>query len=240
LTTSEQGFTLLELIVVVVLLGFLSGVFLTRFESLLPWRQKEELRTFLNTWEFVYREALAKGEAYRLVLDLDRNSYAVLREVPLDRSTVRQVDYLKNLRTRGEQRRREQEEQLVSTEEEFKQEDERDAGSLEYLFFDFAYQDPFGNVRLSRPTEFPNLAEPKQLPESVVLSDVVFRSELIEKGKVNVRFSSRGASDFVVVHFRVASEPYTAVMNPSTGELKLDSGYLDYDWSHGRDQGRHS
>ena len=232
-THDAAGFTFVELATVVVLFGVMALMVVGRFDSMSDWRAQQGFRAFLNTWEFVFREALAQREPYRLVIDLDSNSYSVFREVPQTTSAVVQVDFLKNLRTRGEQTRREQErgKDLESLDEELKREDDRQTESLESLFYEFAYSDPNGNVRLARPLDLPQLAEPKQLPNGISFRDVKLGTEIIEKGEATIRFSPLGASDFAVVHIKNGEETFSAILNPSTGELDVKNGYIDYEWT---------
>lgn len=228
----SRGFTLVELVMVTLLFGLISLMVVNRFDSIFSWRQQQGFRSFLNTWEFVFREALARRTAYRLIINLDDQSYSVVREVDEIATASRQVDYLKNLRTRSERDRRAQSEseELLSIDEEFKREDDRQAESLEKLFFQFAYRDPHSNVRLARPLEFPQLAEPVKLPNGVRFQNVKLYSELIDRGNAAIRFSPRGAADFAVVHIDSGGQPFSAIMNPSTGELVVKSGYIDYEW----------
>lgn len=236
----ERGLTLIEIAAVILLFGLMAALSVSKFDSLAGWRSQYGFRSFLNTWEFVFREAQTRREAYRLIIDIDRGQYSVLREIPLRGTAARQVDFLKNLRTRGEQERREREstKELLSLEDEFRQEDERQSESLESLFYEFAYSDPSGSVRLTRPLDFPQLAEPKELPEGIIFRDVKLGPELYEKGEVAIRFSPLGASDFAVVHIESDGQVFSALLNPSTGELELQSGYIDYEWTFSNDKER--
>lgn len=237
----EAGFTLVEMIFVVVIIALISTFVVTRFDSLLIWKQKGDLRAFLNTWEFLFNEALARGESYRLVIDLDNNSYFVRREVAEQGDTVRQVDHLTNLRTKGEKERRgrREEEYELSLDEEFKEEDARQSGALDSLFYGSIYADPEANLRLAIPLEFPALAERKTLTDGLYIRDVRTQEDEAKKGQVFIRFSPRGASEFAVVHFTIRDHVFTAFMNPSTGEVALRDGDLNFEWTLGNEQ-RHS
>lgn len=230
----ERGFSLVELVMVILLVGLMSVVVVSRSDQILFWRDEQSLRTFLNTWEFIFQEASGRHEAYRLVIDLDEQSYWVLREVRENRTVARQVDYLKNLRTERQRARREQQRQsdLQSVAEEIEQDTDRQAQSLEVLFFESVYPDPLGNIRLARPLEFPSLADPTKLSGGVRIIDVKLQSELRSSGQVQIRFHPQGAADFALVHFEKSDgSAVSAILNPSTGKLMIQPGYIDYEWT---------
>lgn len=232
----HKGFTLVELVLVILLIALISTLAATRFESIQIWKLKGDIRKFVDTWEFLYNEALARGDAYRLVLNLDENSYYVRREVPQTDNTIRQVDYLENLRTKGERERRakkKEEEERLSLEEEFAAEDERQNRPVETLFYEFIFADPGSSIRLAAPLEFPNLAKERKLIADVSFTDVTTRIGKVEDGKAVIRFSPSGASEFAVVHLKANEQEFTAVMNPASGEVTIHPGYKDFEWTLG-------
>ncbi len=238
---NSAGFTLVEIAVVVLLFGIMALLVLQRTNSIGSWREEQGLRKFLNTWQFVFSEAIARGEGYRLVVDLDRQQYWVLREVPESGTVARQVDYLRNLRAKSEQERRDraEHENLPSIEEEFSEADKTDSKSLEVLYYDTAYRDPYGSVRLGRPLNAPSLADPIELPSGIRIRDIKLQSETHTSGQVAIRFQSQGAADFALVHLqRENGEIESAILNPSTGNLMLQRGDIDYDWKLGQQGGK--
>ena len=235
----QQGFTLIELSLVIVIIALISSLVVSRFDSIVFWRIKGDMRKFVNTWQFLFQESLGRGESYRLVIDLDANTYFVRREVPVGDRTFVQVDRLKNLRLKSEQARRDQQElnNLPSLDEEYREQDYRESGSLETLFYDYVFADPEGNVRLAMPLEFPSLAEQAELTKGLRFLDVRAHGERQDRGQVFIRFSPRGASEFAVVHLRALDDIFTVVMNPSSGEVSVHKGYADFEWSLGNEQG---
>ena len=232
----QRAFTLIELVFAIVIIALISALAVTRFEPLQQWKQKGELRKFVDTWEFLYNEALARGQAYRLEIDLDTESYYVRREIQLQQSESKQVDYLQNLRTKSEQDRRakREEEELSSIKEEYKEEDERLTQTVEKLYYDYLLADPEGSIRLGRPLEFPSLAETKSLPPGLEFRDVKTRKGKKTDGRVSIRFSPKGAAEFAVVHLIAGERVFTAFMNPSSGEVSIRDGDQDFDWLRGK------
>jgi prepilin-type N-terminal cleavage/methylation domain-containing protein len=231
---AQSGFTLIELVFVIVLIGILGVAAANRIDSVIVWRQKSDIRKFLSTWEFLYTEALARGNGYRLVMNLDNNTYYVRREVPITRTNVTDVDYLSNLRTKGEQARRalEEEEEIQTLDEEFEEEDLREGLPLDVLFYQSLYADPHGSLRLAQPLEFPSLAKKTTLTNGLRFHKVSTRRGTDTEGQPFIRFSPRGASDYAVVYFTTEDEHiFTAFMNPATGAISIKEGEHEYEWT---------
>jgi hypothetical protein len=230
------------LLLVIALVALISTFAATRLTAIGGWKLEGELRRFSSTWQFLFNEAYGRGETYRLVLNIDENYYQVLREVQLDRNEVRNVDYLKNLRTRREQERRKEEEneKLASLDEEFTAYDRTQSGPIDGQYYRTKFRDVYADVRLSRPLEFPKLADKKHFVPGLKVRDVFMQGadEPIDEGEVIFRFSPQGASDFAVIHFTLGTgeeeeedlQIYTAVSHPATGNLSLVFGDKEYKW----------
>jgi prepilin-type N-terminal cleavage/methylation domain-containing protein len=227
----ERGFTLLEIVVVAVLMALIATLVSQRFGTVYLTRQRSEVRKFANAWETLFNEAIIRGEGYRLIIDLDDNSYYVRREVALRGLAVTNVDYLKNLRTKSErERRKRREEELSSVSTELEREDQRQGESLDSLYYEYLYADPNGPVRLTRPLEFPALAEAKPLIGGLAFTRVKTAAGEMTEGEVAISFSPRGASSFAVVYLKGERGDFTVFMNPSSGQMEIRYGVIDYDW----------
>jgi prepilin-type N-terminal cleavage/methylation domain-containing protein len=212
-----KGFTLLELIVVILIIGVISTLAASKLESVAGWKQKSEIRAFANLWEFLYAESLARRESYRLSLDLDNGSYFVRREVSLDRDSIKQVDYLKNLRTRGEQRRRRESENqnLLSLDDELRADEDRRSIPLEVSYYAALFSDPNEEKRLAIPVEFPSLAQNKVFPQGLRVRDVRTETGHFERGDIVFNFSPNKMSPSALIHFAVDnSNVYSVYLNP--------------------------
>lgn len=227
----QDGFTLVELVVVVALIAVIGTLSVQRLGSILGWQHESEIRELSATWQFLHNEASARSESYRLVINLSENSYYVLREVPLDPGESVQVDYLKNLRTKGEQERRAEEERkdLKSVEEEFEEEDKRQSGALDALYYQSRFRDPNAGVRLSPPLEFPSLAEKKQLSDGLEIRDVILDGEEVESGTIILRVAG-AASQFALLHLAAGEQIFTVYNNPATSVVEVKGGDLDFEW----------
>jgi hypothetical protein len=233
--------TLVEVALVVILIGVLSTLAFGRIEYMVMAKQRGEIRRLLGTWEMLYNEALARGEAYHLIIDIEKNSYYVRREITAKQSVVQQVDYLANLRTKGEQERRRDaaEKEILSEEEEFAREDARQGLDLETLFYLSLYPDPEGRSRLAIPLQFPSLAKENVLAEGIVIRDIKTEDGLMDRGKASIRFSPRGSSEFAVIHFVLEGEHViTALLNPWTGEAQVRDEDIDFEWTMDKRQAK--
>lgn len=212
----------------------MSTLAVSKFNSLQGWRVKGGVRNLMTTWELLYNEASSKNRNYRLIIDLDEQTYFVRREVVAQGFEAQQVDYLKNLRTKGEQKRRAQQEveNLGTLEEEFREDDFRQGAELDKLFFETIFADSGSIVRLARPLAFPKLAEPTILPEGLVIESVKVRGKTYTDGQPFIRISGRTGSDFAVIKIKVGEDQeLTMVNDPGTGTFRLAPGNIDYEWS---------
>ena len=229
---SSRGFTLIELIAVIAIIAVLSGFAAWRVDAVTTRRQKGEIRKLLAVWEQLYQESVARGTAYRLVIDIDDNSYFVRQEVMPEGIQIRQVDLLKGLRTNKERARRKRSEQedLNTIDEEFALEAQREQQGLESLFYQSLYIDP-SSAKLIQPLEFPSLGANQELGDLVKILDVVLEEGPVDKGQVSIRFSPRGGSDFATIHFQINDQVITVVLNPWTGKPLTTTKTIEYDWT---------
>lgn len=220
---AEKGFTLIELVLVVVILAVITTVAASRFSSLTGWKQESELRYFSSLWRQLFNEAYGRGETYRLVVNLDENYYQVFREIPLPPGKSVNVDLLSNLRTKREKERRAKEdaENIISVEEGFKKEDERTAESLDIQYYSVRFRDLNTAVELGHPLEFSNLVEKKYFTDGLRIRDIERGEEKIEEGQVIFRFTPQGSSDAATIFFSLNEQVFKAKSEPTSGNLKI-------------------
>ena len=188
--------------------------------------------------ELLRQESISRGESHRLIVNLNNDSYRVLREVPRQPGESTEVDYLKNLRTRKEQERREveeEEEQLLSLEDEFVEEDLRQSGALDVLYYQAVFRDPLADVRLAVPLQFPTLAKWKKLSAGLSFRDIVINGEKFTDGRAEIRFSSQHVAQLAVIHFSSGDAIFTLAVKPESGSVEVygkDVSYNDAigDW----------
>jgi prepilin-type N-terminal cleavage/methylation domain-containing protein len=172
----QKGYTLLELIAVVVLLALLSTFFVSRFTFNTSWSVDSSLRDLRNRIEFVLQDSLSRQVSYQIEFNVQENSYQVWEIKPLETGDVQQVDTLAGMRSSREQERRAQREELqagLSMEEEFAREIFHDARPLDELFYQKIFDDPFGAHRRVPSLEYPGISEKVYLPPEVQITEVL-------------------------------------------------------------------
>jgi type II secretory pathway pseudopilin PulG len=226
----EKGLTLVELAVIVLLLGVFSAIVVTRFDAISAYRQNGELRTFLNTWQFLLNEAAADGNSYRLIVDLDSNSYLVRQEIPLPPEATENVDLNKGLRLRSEKerRKRKEDEGALTPDEAFRLLDEQErVRSLDELFALSVYVDPGNNVVLSQPINFPSMGQEQGFSGSIKIQSVTVDGVEINRGRASLHFTPQGAQNIAVITFNIDGQIRSALLNPLSGESQLITGATD-------------
>ena len=224
--------TIIELILVVVIIALISVVLATRTGMLDAWQEQKDVRSIINTLELLFAQSQAQNESYRIIFDIDNNTSQVLREIPLRTDDIVEVDLLSNLRTKGEQERRKEEEQDKFQELEtfYAAEEERLNDSLDLLFYETMFSDT-ENIQLTPPPAFPGLAQKKELSSGLKILRIQLFNETFESGEAIVRFRGSGAASFLVIYLQGETEIYTIHLDPTTGRVSSEIGEKSFDWN---------
>jgi prepilin-type N-terminal cleavage/methylation domain-containing protein len=79
----NEGFTLIELVLVVALIGVIAAIVLPRLDPFLPERRlKSAVRLLSGTISLAYGEAIAKNKTYRLYFDSVKDMYWITEVTP--------------------------------------------------------------------------------------------------------------------------------------------------------------
>ena len=73
----ESGFTLIEILVVIVLIGSFLLIAVPKFQDITDVNLKTSSRNLSGTIKYLYNEAVFKKNIYKLVFDLDNDEYWV-------------------------------------------------------------------------------------------------------------------------------------------------------------------
>lgn len=219
-TRPVRGFTLIELILVMAIVGLTLGLMTVRLGAIDFWREQASIRRLREAIAVLNNQAVLDQSVYRLEFDLQGNSF---------RAGVMRPDSAMGLSvsTAGGQ-----------------------AGinldPLEAQLADILSPETApGATMIPPPREsaLAALAEPTKLGGRYVLLDVVtadgkFSREDTDAPKPGLRFSPRGVSDFGVIHISTGGDSaITIVANPWTGLAELYPGYKEFEWATGSQSG---
>jgi prepilin-type N-terminal cleavage/methylation domain-containing protein len=204
------GFTLIELVLVIVVVGLSMGLLSVRLGAVDFWREQSTLRKLTETIVLLNNQAILDQQFYRMEFDLKGNSFKV---------GVMRPD---NAGLAGTSNGRQA------------------AFNLDTLEEDLALllsPESSSSATMIPPPSMPSLAEATKLGGRYVLLDVVtsegkFSRDAEDIPNPAIRFSPRGVSDFGVIHISTGGETaITILANPWTGLAEVYPGYRDFKWT---------
>jgi len=205
---SRQGFTLIELILVIAVVSALLLFGLRKTSSAQFWRRQAALRELSETMRFLFHQAVADQSFYQIEFDLERGTYTVGAIRPEPESDKRF------------------------------QELAADAGNITLELNAFLNPSYGETHTVIPPPNFPSLGKPRQLPAGITFEEIYTPkgwTRRSEKKKVRIRFSPRGFSEFMVIHLLLGGEgKKTIVNNPFTGLTQIFDDWKDYKWTFGK------
>lgn len=204
---SEAGFTLIELILVIVIVGLATGLLTVRLGAFDFWKEQTTLNKLKETIVLLNNQAVIDQAFYRLEFDLEENLFrvGVMREEDPNVNVVAGVN-LAPL---------EQEESLL----------------LSPSMPSGATMIPPPSIpSLAQPTKFPGRL---RVDDVVTRRGKAVRGE--GRGNPYLLFYPSGFSDFGVIHIsRGENSAVTILSNPWTGLAEEYPGYKEFKWTLGR------
>lgn len=206
---SSAGFTLLELVVVLVIIGVASALIGLRSGSFSYWKDEGQLRRIRETIEFLYYQAVIDQEFYVLRIDLDNQSYRV--------GVLRTEEAAEN-------------EQVSSRAQ---------GGGILDLELAAVLSPAYGlEDSMIPPPSLPSLYESVELNSGSSFDLVRTMRETKQKsegGTASIFFSPRGFSEFAVIQLSLSSgKPVTILVNPFTGLTEQFPDHRDFEWKYGK------
>jgi len=206
-----RGFTLVELVLVIAIIGVTFTLVATRSGTFDLWKERDFERSFSETIVFLHHQAISDQSFYRLEIDFDQNTW--------------QIGVMKN-----EEENNENLADLAA-----------DAGNLSLELAAFLSPSVGQTQSMIPPPGFPSLADPKKIPPRILFDDVRTMRGLAtrtEGGKAYIMFSPVGFSEFAVIHLRYPGDKITTILvNPFTGLTEIFNEYKDFQWKYsGADQ----
>ena len=204
----NTGFTLLELIVVVLIIGVASTLMALRLGTFTFWEHEGFIRKLSETIAFLHHHAVVDQTFYRMEFNFEESSYSVGAIQTNDESTSELIGLASEL------------------------------GILSVELAAFMSPSLGKTQTIVAPPSFPSLAEPVIAPRGVFFQDIRTMRGKQEPGdgvRPYIIFSPRGFSEFSVIHIRLTGEAVvTILVNPFTGNTEIIREYKDYEWTYGR------
>lgn len=204
-----SGFTLIELVIVIGIIGITMALFLSRSNTAKHWAQENAIRKLSETIVFLYGQAVADQAYYRLEFDLQTSSYAIgiMKPEPSSDDRLQQIA--------------------------------ADAGVLTLELAAFLSPSLGESQTIIPPPDYPSLAKPVSLAPDILVQDVhtMRGQQSLEAGDntAYILFSPRGFSEFAVIHLRLTGDrPVTILVNPFTGLTEVYRDYREFEWTYGR------
>jgi prepilin-type N-terminal cleavage/methylation domain-containing protein len=205
--SNSRGFTLIELIIVVTLVGVTLGLLSSRLGTLDPWKERSALRRISELVVFLNNQAVMDQAFYRLEFDFESNSYRVGVMRPDD--SLLANPYAQNLSAL---------------------ENELAAMLSPSLDGESTMIPPPSFPSLAKPTLLPG----KLRFMDVVTPRGTARAEDRREERPFLLFSPRGTSEFGVIHLTMSDgRQSTILVNPWTGLAEVYNAYKEFQWTLG-------
>lgn len=207
LSKDQRGFTLLELVLVIVIIGLAAGLFVVRLGVLDFWKERTALRKLSETIVLLNNQAVMDQAFYRMEFDLEKNQYAVGVMRPED--TVTQTSMPINLPPL----------QLEL------------AALLSPNVADGSTMIPPPTMpSLAQPLQLPGRMV---FMDIVTPRGKVTRND--NRENPSLMFSPRGFSEFGVIHISLGeNSAITILVNPWTGLAEVYPEYKEFKWTLGK------
>ncbi len=208
-TASQRGFTLLEIVIVVVLMALLALSVSSGFGLLTRYRESQFITDLAQTLEFLHAEALSSQQFYQIEFDLVRKSWHVGLLQPDDQQsstvpatgvgilTMELADFLNP-----------------------------PLGNAQ------AFMIPPDFPSLAKERIMPGTGGFADIvtPRGKITPETGEKPYII--------FSPRGFTEFSVLHMTLQNSTFiTLVTNPFTGEIEIHDGYKEFRWSFDTPEG---
>jgi prepilin-type N-terminal cleavage/methylation domain-containing protein len=212
--SSNFGFTLIEIAVVILIIGLVYSLVFTRSSYATYFREEGFLRQLTETISFLHQRAEIDGKAYKLEFNFtesltsnERGYWYRVREIP-----VRVV----------------QNNNITSS-----------TGILSRQLSQLITSDIDLESNGVEPQNFPSLKEKVFLPDTLTMTDIRLQGGVITEHSSeelpSIFFSPQGFSDFAVLHFEnQAQAPITILVNPFSGICTIYKEFKDFEWTFGR------
>ena len=208
----KRGFTLIEIVVSMAVIGLVLGVVISRMDSVLSLEMKSATNRLAATMRYLYNKAATEGLYIKLVLDMEENAYWV--EATTDPFVISAGEEMEAKIAAADKRKDEEEEGEEEGEEAAL--DEGEVPKLKPHKPVFTQVDSY-------------LLKPTKLPGTVFFKDVYVEHNrhVTEGGQESIYFFPNGYVEHAVINFRDEDDEtnYSLETNPISGRVSIESQY---------------
>lgn len=230
---SRGGFTLLEIVVALAVVGLVLGVVISQMDTMLDWDMKKASGKLASTIRYLYNKSASEGLYIRLVLDIEENTYWV--EATTDQFTLSSGENEKKKKD-DKKSQDKKSENNKSKEEQAAAEKKQAEGSAAQSGKNSSLLP--GEVEPLKPHEpvFNQvddfLLKPTKLPDTVFFKDVYVEHEkgAVAGGKVAIHFFPNGYVEHAVINLRDEGDKtnYSLETNPVSGRVSVEENYRQF------------
>ncbi len=210
-TDKARGFTLIELILVIAIIGITFSLVLTNLGSSAFWRQDAAIRKLNELIRFLHHQAISDHRYYRLEFNLEEQTY---------RAGAMESDIM----TRNDLTA------LVAA----------DVDDITLELNAKLHPSLGETYMMIPPPDYPSLFDPVPFPEGAGVTWIrTMRGDhvALDGGTAYIQFSPQGFSEFAVVQLTMANgAPFTIVVNPFTGLTQTYNEHREFEWTYGKNR----
>jgi general secretion pathway protein H len=226
---SRSGFTLLEIVVALAIVGLILGVVISQMDTMLDWDMKKASGKLASTIRYLYNKSATEGLYIRLMLDMEENAYWI--EATTDQFTLSSGENEKKKKDKDKGDKKSDEEKQnkdQAAKEKEKPEGGKDEDTNKGTLLP-------GQIETLKPHEpvFSQvddyLLKPTKLPDTVFFKDVYVEHEKgpVGSGKVAIHFFPNGYVEHSIINLRDENDKtnYSLETNPVNGRVSVEEQY---------------
>jgi general secretion pathway protein H len=219
--TSQQGFTLIEVMIVLVVIAFVTVLTVAGMRSFAKTDLRSTATRMSGSIRYLFDRASTTGKVHRLVLDFEEGKYwAEVSDDPFVFAAGKETD----------ETRKKEAEKIAKEEEAMREAQEREARFGASQIPSRYVPKPFIPKRAKFGAFRETIVKPIKLKSGVVLADIYSPrlAEPMSSGRGYVYFFPLGMTEAAIIHLSDGKETfYSLIVHPLTGRVSVKSGFVE-------------
>lgn len=216
----QRGFTLLEIVVSLAIVGLVLGVVISRMDTMMDLDMKSSSQKLASTIRYLYNKAATEGLYIKLVLDIEQNAYWV--EATTDPFVISTGEGLTDRQRKAEEEKAKEKEAAAA----------EGGGTTEEEAAAAAAGEGETAIQPKEPvfTQVESfLLKPVKLPDTVFFKDVYVEHRPLgaSAGQEAIYFFPNGYVEHAIVNLRDENDEtnYSLETNPISGRVSIEPEY---------------